>query len=115
YAGAPVEFTADLPETTDRAVLTVRNADGEAILTQTLKSKSGTYSWDGNTESGEPADPGGIYQFSIDVYGDDAYLGTIAPRVITTVTEVGSENGTLRFGTSSHLTTDANNVRKVDD
>lgn len=111
YSGAAVEFTADMPEDTDRAVLSVRDSDGNVLHTETLKSKTDTYIWDGETESGETA-PDGVYQFSIDLYKDDAYLGTIAPRIITTVTEVASENGTTRFGTSSSLTTDANNVRK---
>jgi len=49
----------------------------------------------------------------IDLYAGDTFLGTVAPQVLTTVTDVGTENGELRIGTSSSLSGDLGQVRRV--
>ena len=36
----------------------------------------------------------------------------MAPRIITTVTDVSTEDGETVLGTESHLTTDVSNARK---
>ena len=113
YGGSEVEFTADIPDAADRAVLSVRNTDGDVVHTRSLKSKDDTYTWDGKLDgTGEEA-ADGIYQFSIDLFDEEGgYLGTMAPRIITTVTDVSTEDGETVLGTESHLTTDVSNARK---
>lgn len=113
YGGSEVEFTADIPDAAERAVLSVRNADGEVVHTRTLKSKDDTYTWDGKLDGTREEAADGIYQFSIDLFDEDGgYLGTMAPRIITTVTDVSTEDGETVLGTESHLTTDVSNARK---
>lgn len=114
YTGEPVEFAFDAPTDADRAVLAIQDTNGDVIWTQTLDREAELHSWEGRTQSGEPASADALFQFRIDLYRNDDYLGSLAPRVITTVTDVASENGQLRLGTDSHLTADLGSVRKVD-
>ncbi len=113
FDGEPVEFTADLPEGTDEAVLTVTNSAGEPLWTQSLAPDADTYRWSGETLTGATA-PNDVYQFRIDHFRNGTPTGAVAPRVITTVTDVASENGQVRLGTDSHLTADLTSVRRVD-
>lgn len=113
YSGEPVNFEVDIPEGVDKAIMTVLDSDGNIIWTETLDKEAESYTWKGQTQSGEPAGED-IYQVGIDLYKDGNALGTIAPRIITKVTDVASENGTMKIGTSSNLTTDIDNVQKVD-
>ena len=115
YTGSDVEFTADIPESAERAVLTVRDSDGEAVHTKTLKSKDESYVWDGDLDDSKETASDGLYQMTIDLFDENGdYLGTIAPRVLTTVTDVTTEDGEVVLGTDSYLTTDVNSARKED-
>lgn len=114
FNGEAVEFAADTPARADRAVLTVSDPAGEVAWTQTLDLGDATHRWDGRTQSGERAAADSLYQFRIDMYAGKEYVGSVAPRVITTVTDIASENGQLRLGTESRLTADLETVRKVD-
>lgn len=116
YTSQPIQLQTDaIPENADRAVLTIRDTSGKVAWSETLDPKASTYSWDGRTQSGKPAATDGLYQFNIEVYRNGELAGAITPRIITTVTNVASENGKLRIGTSSHLTTDLSNARKVEE
>ncbi|WP_084395908.1 flagellar hook assembly protein FlgD [Henriciella aquimarina] len=114
YSGEAVQYSMNMPEGAERAVLNIRNSEGETVWTEDLDPEAETYSWDGSFEDGGQADSDSVFEFAIDTYQGDAYLGTIAPKVITTVTDVGNENGTTRVGTSSKLTADVRDVEKVD-
>ena len=111
YQSEPVNYTVDFPESISKAVLNIQDSQGNVVLTENLDMSADSFSWDGHTDAGGTS-PDGIYQFGIDLYQSGTYVGTVAPRVLTTVTGVGNENGTLKFGTTSNLTTDLGNIRK---
>ncbi|MEL7546563.1 MAG: flagellar hook capping FlgD N-terminal domain-containing protein [Pseudomonadota bacterium] len=113
YTGDAVEFTFDLPENADRAALTVRDPSGNEIFTQALDADAPSQSWLGQTSAGGLASPDGLYNFSIDLYSGDDFLGALAPRIITTVTDISSENGKTSLGTSAQLSADVESARKV--
>ncbi len=115
YSGETIDYAVDAPETANGAVLTVQNADGDVVWSETLDLDDATYSWDGQTDSGISASSGELFKFNIDVYEGNAHLGTLAPKVITKITDVANEDGTLRFGTSSHLTGDLSTVETISD
>ncbi len=112
FEGEPVEFSADIPKGVDHAILTVKDNSGDEVWSGALDPEAKSYTWQGQSLDNEPL-PQGIYQFGVDLYRGDEFVGAVAPRIITTVTDIANENGTLKFGTSSRLTTDLENVRKV--
>lgn len=114
YTGSDIEFSADIPAGTDHSALTIRDSNGQVIWTETLAPGASSYSWDGRTSSGATVPVDSVLQFRIDTYKDNQQTGSIAPRVITTVTSVGSEDGALRVGTSSKLSADLASVQIVD-
>ena len=113
YSGDPIEYSVDKPDGADRAVLTISDAEGEALWSETLDLDEATHTWDGKLQSGEQAALDTLFEFGIEMYSGDTYLGTVAPKVITTVTDVGSENGAMRIGTASHLTSNLDSVEKL--
>jgi flagellar basal-body rod modification protein FlgD len=113
FTGSDVQFSADLPEGTDRAVLTVKDSNGNAVWTETLDPEATSYTWDGRTSTGGTVPVDSVLQFSIDTYSGTTQTGSVAPRVITTVTAVSSENGVVRVGTDSKLSADLGSVQKV--
>ncbi len=113
YTGATIQFEADIPDDADKAVLTIRDSQGKVVRSETLDMNEAIYGWNGLTESGESAVTDSLYKISIDIYRQGEFAGSIAPRIVTTVTDVANEGGKLRLGTSSHLTTDLDNARKL--
>ena len=112
FEGEPVEFSADIPPGVDHAILTVKDNSGEEVWSSVLDPDAASYTWQGQNLDNDLL-PQGIYQFGVDLYRGDEFAGAVAPRIITTVTDIANENGTLKFGTLSKLTTDLENVRKV--
>ncbi|MBR9808619.1 MAG: flagellar biosynthesis protein FlgD [Alphaproteobacteria bacterium] len=112
YSGSEIEYQDSAPADADKAYLTVRDPDGELVWSETLDLDENVHSWNGQTSSGDPAAPDTVYEFNIDYYRGAEYLGLGAPQIITTITDVGTENGALRFGTDSHLTADLYSVQK---
>jgi flagellar basal-body rod modification protein FlgD len=115
YSGNPVEFSVDTPDEANHAVLKIANSQGETVASGPLDLSQARHGWDGRLASGGAAAAGEIFEFGIDLFAGDTFIGTVAPQVVTKVTDVGSEDGTLRIGTSSRLTADLGQVRKVDD
>ena len=115
YTGEDIHFDADIPDGADRAILTISSVDGDVTWTETLDLEAEAYIWDGRTQSGDPVSPDSLLNIKIEVYRDGEYLGAIAPGIITTVTDIGSENGKIRLGTASYLTTDLVDARKIGD
>ncbi len=113
YSGETVQYKIDAPVEADEAILNIRNSAGETVWADQLDLEDETFSWDGETQSGIPATAQELFEFGIDLYSEGQYIGTVAPQVITTVTNVGNESGSLMLGTDSHLTTDLSKVRKV--
>lgn len=114
YTGSDIQFTAEVPAGTDHSALTVRDANGNIIWTEKLTPGASSYSWDGRTTNGQQVPVDSVLQFRIDTYKDGQQTGSVAPRVVTTVTSVGSEDGTLRVGTSSKLSAELGSVQLFD-
>ncbi|MEE2878915.1 MAG: flagellar hook capping FlgD N-terminal domain-containing protein [Pseudomonadota bacterium] len=114
YSGEAVKYGFNSPDGADGAILNVRNGQGETVWKEILDLSDEQYSWDGVTNSGTKVAADSLMEFGIDLYQGETYLGTVAPQVITEVTDVASENGTLRLGTSSRLTADMETVRRLD-
>jgi len=113
YKGDAVGYVVDIPASTDKAVLKVRDKDGNEIWSKTLDANSATYTWNGETTSGEDLADDGLYQFEVQMYKNDELQRTTSPRFIATVTGVTmDEQGTLLLETSANLTTEMANVEK---
>ncbi|WP_018148343.1 flagellar hook assembly protein FlgD [Henriciella marina] len=115
YSGNDIEYSLDVPEEATRGVLNVANSQGETVWSDEIKLSEARQSWDGRFEKGGAAASGDIFEFGIDLFAGDNFLGTVAPQVVTKVTDVGSENGAMRIGTSSRLTAELGQVRRIDE
>lgn len=113
YTGANIRFTADIPAAADRSVLTVRDSSGILLWSETLDPAATTYTWDGRTSAGGTVPADSVLQFRIDNYKGSQQIGAVAPRVITQVTSIGSENGSVYVGTSSMLSAELGAVQAV--
>ncbi len=113
FAGEPVSFKADLPSDIDRVALTVRDSEGNPIWTEDLDPDADLHRWTGETSSGGLAASDEVYEVAIDSFRDGEYISSIVPQVVTTVTDVSSENGSLRLGTAINVSGDLNTVRRL--
>ena len=113
YEGAPIQFEVDQSSTYDQAVVTVTDNQNNVVWQDTLDPNQNRHTWDGNVLGQSGRAPNGIYSFQIDLYNNGSPVATTQPDIISKVTALGTENGQLKFGTDTHLTTDLNNVRKV--
>ena len=114
FGGDPVEFEVDKPDVANRAVLTVRDTNGNLAWSETLDLADQRYQWNGQLSNGGTAPNDSIYQVSVDFYRDNEFAGSAAPRLLTTVTDVATENGKLRLGTAMKLSAGAETVRLVE-
>ncbi|WP_370235168.1 MULTISPECIES: flagellar hook assembly protein FlgD [Henriciella] len=115
YSGQSVDFMVNAPDAADKAILNIKDSAGETIWTNALDLSDETHSWNGQTLSGVEAQTDQVFEFGIDLYSGTNFLGTAAPQVKTTVTNVANENGTMRVGTSSNLSASVDKVSKIDD
>lgn len=115
YSGQSVDFMVNAPDAADKAILNIKDSAGETIWTKALDLSDDTHNWNGQTLSGDEAQTDQIFEFGIDLYSGTNFLGTAAPQVKTTVTNVANENGTMRVGTSSNLSASVDKVSKIDD
>lgn len=114
YTGTSVSFSIEPPERTERSILTIKDADGQAVWTGELDPDSDVHSWDGGLLSGGTATTGQVYDFSISHYGvSNELLGNTSPHVITTVTSISSEGGVLIANTAAQLATELGKVKKI--
>ncbi|MGB3627518.1 MAG: flagellar hook capping FlgD N-terminal domain-containing protein [Henriciella sp.] len=113
YSDDPVDFQINAPDSADRAILNIKDSAGETVWTDVLDLSDDTHNWRGQKLSGLDAQSGEIFEFGIDLYAGTEFIGTVAPQVMTTVTNVASENGALRIGTSSSLSASVDKVHKV--
>ena len=113
FSSEAVDYMVDIPDGVDQAILTVRDTDGNTVWSESLDPGAESYTWDGTLSDGTQA-TANIYQMGISLFQDGVNIGTVAPRIVTKVTDVASENGTMKIGTTSNLTTDIENVQKVD-
>lgn len=112
FSGEAVDYMVDIPDAVDQAILTVRDTDGNTVWSESLDPDAESYTWNGELSDGTQA-AANIYQMGISLFQDGVNIGTVAPRIVTTVTDVASENGTMKLGTASNLTADIETVQKV--
>lgn len=113
YTGSPANYTYEAPEGTTKSVLTVKDSEGNPVWTETLDPEKTAFSWDGQLTGGGVAAEDEMYEFVIDYYEGNAFKGTAVPTVVTKVTDILSEGGTLRLGTASGLTVDLAQVQRL--
>lgn len=113
FTGNDAVFSYEAPEGTTKSTLTVKDSDGNAVWTETLDADETVFSWDGRLTGGGTATEDDMYEFVIDYYEDNSFKGTAIPNVITKVTDIISDGGTLRLGTASGLTVDLAQARKL--
>lgn len=113
FTGEDATFSYEAPEGTTKSVLTVKDADGNAVWSETLDADENVFSWNGQLTGGGTAAEDEIYEFVIDYYEDNSFKGAAVPNVITKVTDIISEGGALRLGTASGLTVDLAQVRRL--
>lgn len=110
--GAPVNFTADIPAEADNAVFVVWDRNGDTLYSEQLDPSDPNWTWDGKLADGTQV-PADVYQVGIEIYQDNQFVGTLAPRLITEVTQASLEDGRVRLGFENHLTGYADDVRKT--
>ncbi|MBY9065750.1 flagellar biosynthesis protein FlgD [Hyphomonas sp. WL0036] len=113
FTGEAAEFSYEAPGGTTKSVLSITDADGNVVWSETLDPDQTSFSWNGELTDGGTATKDAMYKFTIDRYQDNTYLGASVPEITTRVTDIISENGTLRLGTKAGLTVDLAQVRKL--
>lgn len=94
---APVQFDGATPvilspnpaEYADRAVLVVKNAQGNEVSRTEIPVSSADYEWLGLNDAGNPL-AAGIYDLSLESYTGDKLLGTTAVEHFGMVNEIRS-------------------------
>ncbi|MEM1391345.1 MAG: flagellar hook capping FlgD N-terminal domain-containing protein [Pseudomonadota bacterium] len=115
YAGEEIRFQTDEYDDAARVELRVLDSRGDLVWQDNLENPTATNIWAGQTLNGSRVQDDQIFQFQIDHYNDaDELIRTIAPRIVTEVTDIASENGKLRLGTSSYLNPALDDVRKYE-
>lgn len=114
YSGEPITYEFERPDSVDRAVLSIMGSDGSAQWSETLDLSDETFTWDGRTSNGDQVALSSLNQFSIDLFDNGTYIGTVAPLVHTTVTEFAAEDGKVILGTALNMPADLESVKKVD-
>lgn len=114
FSGDPVTYEFEHSEDVDRAVLTIKDSNGNASWSETLDLNEESFTWDGRTSAGGQVTADTLHQFSIDLFEGGTYVGSVAPQVHTTVTEFATEDGQIVLGTALNMKTELDSVRKVD-
>lgn len=114
YTGSDINFSFNAPKDTETSVLTIKDASGQPVWSETLDPDLDVHAWDGRLSSGGAATPGQVYTFSIDAYdSNDVRIGSVAPDLITTVTAIGSEDGVLIASTAAQVSSQLGFVKKL--
>ncbi len=111
----PVRLETEIPEGADAAALVIRDAKGETIWSDKIDSDTGPYEWDGRTLAGGTAERGNVYRLSMELFAGDRHVGSIAPRIITSVTDLSSQDGRWRLATAAGVTADLEDARRIGD
>lgn len=109
-------FRYALGENVARGVLTVRDADGNAVYTEDISGKAAgptfEFTWNGKTNAGAVA-PDGVYTVSLAAYNADGEAVLSDQVVDATVTGVVNQNGTVYLGLDGGQLMPLANVRQV--
>ena len=90
----------------------VSNADGDVIYRETLEPGQEFFSWDGKTDSGEPA-PEGSYAVAINYVEGGEVVDTLAPITVSEVTEARYIDSEPRLILASGLIVEPDSVLAV--
>lgn len=113
YVGENVTYSVTPPDGTDATVLTIKDANGTTVWSETLAPGQPSYQWNGQLNYDGHASNGTMYQFVIETYRDGQLTGTQSPHLRTTVTDVITEEGRLRLETAAGVTVDIGQARKL--
>lgn len=113
YEGEPIEFEVDPAFNFDQAVLTVTDSQNNVVWQETLDPEQQRHTWNGSVlNQSEPADTG-VYEFQINLFANGQPIASTQAEIVSKITNLANENGQLKLGTNNYLTTDLNNVRKL--
>lgn len=113
YEGEPVEFEVDPAFNYDQAVLTVTDSQNNVVWQETLDPEQQRHTWNGSVlNQSEPANSG-VYEFQINLFANGQPIASTQAEIVSKITNLANENGQLKLGTNNYLTTDLNNVRKL--
>lgn len=114
YEGEPIEFEVDPAFNYDQAVLTVTDSQNNVVWQETLDPEQQRHTWNGSVlNQSEPADTG-VYEFQINLFANGQPIASTQAEIVSKITNLANENGQLKLGTNNYLTTDLNNVRKLE-
>jgi flagellar basal-body rod modification protein FlgD len=114
FDGNDVNFEFTAPEQADRAVLQVYDNDGNLLDSDTLDLGQSSWNWNGVGANGDEIAAGSLLQMRIEIYNaDNVLLGSLAPRLISNVTDVAVENGRLRLITDDKFGVYASQAKRL--
>jgi len=114
FEGDPVEFEIDPSFTFDEAVLSITDTQDNLIWQETLDPDQQRHTWNGSVlNQSEPAETG-VYEFQINLFQNGQPVASTQAEIVSKITNLANENGQLKLGTNNYLTTDLNNVRKLE-
>ena len=113
YVGETVTYSVNPPADADSTTLTIKDANGTEVWSETLTPGQETYQWDGRLNYDGHATKDNIYEFVIEHHRDGQLVSTQSPLLITRVTDVITEDGRLRVETTAGVTVDIGQIRKL--
>lgn len=114
YEGDPVEFEIDPSFAFDEAVLSITDSQNNLVWQETLDPEQQRHTWNGSVlNQSEPAETG-VYEFQINLFANGQPVASTQAEIVSKITNLANENGQLKLGTNNYLTTDLNNVRKLE-
>jgi flagellar basal-body rod modification protein FlgD len=112
FSGDAVEYVINLPDTIDNAVVKVKDSNGNEVWRETLDPTDDRYFWYGQQNGSTELADSGIYEMNIEMYKDGELVANASPLLVTSVTDVSTEDGIMTFGTALNLTADLTTIRK---
>lgn len=87
FEGQPITILPEVSSGADRAILVVRDAEGQAVQRLTIGTDGSAFDWAGQYEDGTPL-PDDTYRFSVESYSGDELLDTMDAEHFAVVTEI---------------------------
>ncbi|MEM6410076.1 MAG: flagellar hook capping FlgD N-terminal domain-containing protein [Pseudomonadota bacterium] len=115
FTGKNIDFEFDTTDSTDRAELIIRDTNNNIVYSESLDEDRAFHTWNGRTNDGGVVPADTLVRFTIDLFENNQFIGSVAPRIRTTVTDVATENGVVRLGTDMRMSTDISAVRMIDE
>lgn len=113
FNGEPIEIETDVPALAENANFTIRDIAGGLVWSETVRSGTSRLAWNGEQISGGTAPAGQVYMMNVELSENGENLGSVAPRVITSVTDLASEQGQWRLATAAGITADMKDARPL--